>query len=587
MPGEEEAHKYFEVFFDKIHPYIPVIHRDDFYRQWEADKTKIPSLLLEAIFACAGMASHDQTKGMRWLTLANRHESTFLEAPRLSTIQALLLLLKAREAVPKNGYYYRSWQLVKTIVCMAKDLGLHEHHNYHKDGEPCGMEPVDCLVATRVWQTLVIVEVLIGAPQGLNDFAVDVETVDIGTTWNVSGLDAYEMERSRQYAYLVQNALNMRRFIDTHKQSKRQSDGLKDPRFTANNNALDELIANLPADLQVVFPTEGSSPWLSSHFMGNLNVHFHLSVILQHRSQLTTASDGSRPTSWRTHMTRCYSSAKAIYHLQDAIISTSGLTSLSYMQRGIHFTVYCILTCLMVHSAVLSSSDVELYSDAAVYFSRHMRLLEQCTKKWSLPDIQAQLDIVRATLSVDTTKPFELKSLATQGIPEQSLASKPLQLHIDVPGNKSVLEHSASTVNGLCTSSPPMVFEMLSSCTDIDPQFVTYLDDGINWDPTRLVTQWDLELSSRSLSPASPESVVTPNRNAIDHIFPIQFDSTPGSPFQKEALYCTYDFEQSLMTTVDQKWDGEISGIYTSEGLKRKWEGTDTFLEEPLATQRV
>lgn len=94
------------------------------------------------------------------------HESSFMDVPRLSTIQALLLLLKARESLPKKGYYYRSWQTVKTIVAMAKDLEIHEHHSTHTEGRPCDLTPFECLVQTRVWQALLVVEVMIGAPQG-------------------------------------------------------------------------------------------------------------------------------------------------------------------------------------------------------------------------------------------------------------------------------------------------------------------------------------------------------------------------------------------------------------------------------------
>jgi len=90
-----------------------------------------------------------------------------MDVPRLSTIQAMLLLLKARESLPKKGYYYRSWQTVKTIVSMAKDLDLHEHYSGHAEGRPCDLQPVECLVQTRVWQALLVVEVMIGAPQGM------------------------------------------------------------------------------------------------------------------------------------------------------------------------------------------------------------------------------------------------------------------------------------------------------------------------------------------------------------------------------------------------------------------------------------
>ena len=100
------------------------------------------------------------------LLMILEHEAHFLDTPRISTLQALLLLLKARESSPKRGYYYRSWMTCKTIVTMAKDLELHEHYDTHAAGGDCGSDPMECLKKTRIWQTALACEVMIGGPQG-------------------------------------------------------------------------------------------------------------------------------------------------------------------------------------------------------------------------------------------------------------------------------------------------------------------------------------------------------------------------------------------------------------------------------------
>ena len=74
--------------------------------------------------------------------------------------------MKAREGAPKRGYYYRSWMTCKTVVSMAKDLDLHEHYDIHQEGEDCGSDLAECLTKTRVWQTLLVVEMMVGGPQG-------------------------------------------------------------------------------------------------------------------------------------------------------------------------------------------------------------------------------------------------------------------------------------------------------------------------------------------------------------------------------------------------------------------------------------
>lgn len=200
MPSDEEALNYFKIYFRDIHPYVPVIHRSHFYWQWENDRDSISPLLLESLFASAGRFSDSPAQSAQWLALANseltffltttvhlsllasefisfglcicvylstEHESSFMDVPRLSTIQALLLLLKARESTPKKGYYYRSWQAVKTMISMSKDLDIHEHYGTHAEGKPCVLDPVKCLEQTRIWQTLLVVEAMVGGPQGI------------------------------------------------------------------------------------------------------------------------------------------------------------------------------------------------------------------------------------------------------------------------------------------------------------------------------------------------------------------------------------------------------------------------------------
>jgi len=89
-----------------------------------------------------------------------------MDVPRLSTLQAMLILLKARESAPKKGYYYRSWMSIVQCVAMGKDLGLDEHYADHMAGKSCGSSLMDCITKTRIWQTCFDCELMIGSPQG-------------------------------------------------------------------------------------------------------------------------------------------------------------------------------------------------------------------------------------------------------------------------------------------------------------------------------------------------------------------------------------------------------------------------------------
>lgn len=181
--------------------------------------------------------------------------------------------------------------------------------------------------------------------------------------WGTPDLNSCETERSRQYSYFVCVALNIRRLIAAYSQARKQDTCAIPPQPTNNNTTVDQLITDLPADLQVVSVSRESSPLLASHYVAGLNIYHHMSIIMRHRPQLASLEQASHGNSWRDHMGRCSSSAKAICHLQEAILSNYGISALSYLQRGIHFTVYSILTCLTVHSvchcALLVSSSGE------------------------------------------------------------------------------------------------------------------------------------------------------------------------------------------------------------------------------------
>lgn len=94
------------------------------------------------------------------------HADAFMDVPRFSTLQALLILLKAREGTPKKGYYYRSWMSIVSCVQMGKDLGLDEHYADHQAGRGCDGTEIECRLKTRVWQAIFTLEVMIGSPQG-------------------------------------------------------------------------------------------------------------------------------------------------------------------------------------------------------------------------------------------------------------------------------------------------------------------------------------------------------------------------------------------------------------------------------------
>ena len=173
--------------------------------------------------------------------------------------------------------------------------------------------------------------------------------MDVRSDPPCSDLDEYEAAVCRRFAYFVRNARNIRLITDAFNKLKKKKDWGLEPDFIAYNADFNKWPEELPQDLQLTMRDDGSPPWLPTHFVGNMHSHYQLGIIMFHRPQLLASKSFATDSAWRHHMSLCYTSAKTLCRLQEAILDTFGLRGLLCMQRGINFTIYAILTCTMIH----------------------------------------------------------------------------------------------------------------------------------------------------------------------------------------------------------------------------------------------
>jgi hypothetical protein len=184
---------------------------------------------------------------------------------------------------------------------------------------------------------------------GRFDFGVDVDTVDFTVPRSVPGLDEAEYQVSRQFAYYLRIVKNIYYTTTMHGRLRKKSkDWALDPEFVQHNQSFPLWLRELPHNLQIAYPPDNSPPWIPSHYVANLHCYHLLCVIMHHRPQLHVLSD-SFDGVWKQHMVICYSAAKDLCKLQEAIMKNYGLSGMLCMQRGISFTIYAVLTCTMLH----------------------------------------------------------------------------------------------------------------------------------------------------------------------------------------------------------------------------------------------
>lgn len=272
-----------------------------------------------------------------------------MDVPRLSTLQALLMILKAREGAPKRGYFWRSWMTVVQCVQMAKDLGLDEHYEDHQVGRGCDCNPTDCHLRTRIWQTVFVCEIMIGGPQGRHDLAVDMDSVNFLVPAPLPNGDDDEYSVSRNFTYFARVARNIGRMTKSYARLRKRKDWGIDPEFQQLSQSFSAFLSDLPPDMAVAFPEDNKPPFLPSSFIGNLLSYHYLTLILFHRPPLSFLDPNANSIEWKSHMLASYKAAKAVCRLQEAVVQQYGLTGLQCIQRGFSFPLYAGLSCIVIH----------------------------------------------------------------------------------------------------------------------------------------------------------------------------------------------------------------------------------------------
>ncbi|RKF63210.1 putative transcription factor cys6 [Erysiphe neolycopersici] len=488
MPDDETCQQYFRIYFENIHPYVPVLNKYLFYRHWLTDRESLSPLILEAIFALACQLAGRPSESNQWLALFTKHANSFLDRPRLSTLQATLICLKGREATPQRGYYYRSWMTVVQCIEMARDLGLDEHFANHKAGKSCGSDHYLCALKSRIWQTVFVCEMMIGTPQGRfvwcigaksaltqigrTVLSVNIDSVDIRIPRVILEDDDTEPYISRDFAHIAIVCRNIR--ILNNVCSRIKNSGPKwwfNPEFTRLGPLFESLIKNLPDELQVTYPSDGSPPWLRSHFVGNLHSYYHLSILMLHRHPLKHMEPKRIDGSWKYHMSICFNSAKLLCRLQEAIFQSYGSDGILCMQRGLNFSIYCNLTCTALYLLALMSSDDELKADAHEYFPRHMRILERCSGFWQMSDIQQQIASLRMAFTANSNKPLNVEMPfhdTSTSLNSCELSQQDLEF---LPANNLITSHQELNVTTSNSENQPLIWPSQTGALDSQNDF--------------------------------------------------------------------------------------------------------------------
>ncbi|KAG2224228.1 hypothetical protein INT45_000257, partial [Circinella minor] len=359
-----------DLYFTHVHPYLPILHKATFYKQLQ---TSPCVLLLNAIYAVAARW-HQPTRessndghpiGWRYYQAAFSLIDIYTDTPRLSTIQALLLLVKYQEHVRRSGFFWRTRQYFQIIVRMARDLGISRTvpSNFYVD-------PIMAEQRKRTFWAVYAYDVLMSTELGTEPHFKDSEcTTDFPT---ILGDEAQTEEREvllhfhwmAKLVHLHGGILYFarQRYMgnSSNNQSIRSSSGSSGScrsmtkkahdDFTASTTpytfrSLQQKVDEMSTSLTGVLKSSTAHQSIGSYTSSFQYMLLHLSTILLHRPY---ALDHESSVSAE----RCTDSASTITHLAETLLNTGGVEILYYPIRGIQHTIHCLSAAITVHKCL-------------------------------------------------------------------------------------------------------------------------------------------------------------------------------------------------------------------------------------------
>ncbi|CCG81925.1 putative C6 finger domain protein [Taphrina deformans PYCC 5710] len=419
LPVEDLAASLISLYFENVHPYLPVVNKTVFYQDWLSSKRRSMSpYLLLSLFACAARYSSDirvrlhsndpSSAGDLWYTLAAKYKDEFMDAPRISTLQAEVINLKALETRPRiRGYSYRCWFLLSSILRMGKDMGLHKMTTQHAN------DP-DSVTGRRLWQICLIMDQMMGTAQG-RELQLDMAEVDLTllpeSQSSIHGLDLNEVRIQNDFVYMTGLVKILRRCTEVHNSVGVRFPFAAEPQYPALSDILLRWRENLPEHLKFEALTTNVLP---SHFVAHLHLSYCMCVCLLHRPWIVSVGEYGATGEWREHLRMCNDAARQALRLYEMLLDQYGAPGIKWMIRGNNYAVYGAIIMTMIHAVCVTCPEKEFCDGGRESFNRAIRVLDRLAEINSTPQMQKQLSVLKGIFGSPnpTGEPkFETRSL--------------------------------------------------------------------------------------------------------------------------------------------------------------------------------
>ncbi|RCH95336.1 Protein sds23 [Rhizopus stolonifer] len=367
-----EAEPLIEKYFEHVHKYIPMIHKPSFLKQMQSTTNPPSRLLLFTMCAVASRWSLEHggynvdkliPPGYTYYQKALGLLDDFFDIPRVSTIQALVLLVKYQEYFQRVGYFHRSHAYLGIAARMCLDLGLSD-----VDGEN-----IEAEIGKRTFWATFIYDLLMSIEQGRATY-FDASKCASGypsaTPDESSALEDAVINQNTfiqlckilSVIYSVVRRFTIRKQTQGDHRTREQTIEEQSWLFSIHTH-LENFYYEISQDPQYSI---GEGQIIQDPFVGFLHLTYHFCVILLHQNYV----EGSLDTNEYdfipyTHRKFCCDAASSITIIAESLKRRFPVDAFVLPIRGAQHVIHCLSAATTIHQYESLHSDLAITKDMA------------------------------------------------------------------------------------------------------------------------------------------------------------------------------------------------------------------------------
>ncbi|RGB30772.1 fungal-specific transcription factor domain-containing protein [Rhizophagus diaphanus] len=380
MPNNDVIEHLLALYWANVHPYVPVLNKNLFLQQRKNAIDPPSPLLLNAMFAVSAEFSErpsvrsdpetHETGGWIYFDRARALLDDFMDAPRMSTIAALILMsIYQQHNTRRSGIspgYFRRWMYIGMANRMALELEL------NKDCEDPLLDNSHKNLRKRLWWSLFMVDVLvccgIGKASNIEEDECTIPEPDID-------IDEPELKSNgaiNEFVHQVRFTRMLHLLLKHNFSSKLSASPYNQDNIVANfEEQIHTWAFHLP--LQSTDTLIGNSNTFSTQST-HLHMLYHSFIILLHRRYIANFDS----------LLKCTQAAAQVTPIGEKILRTASTPFRGFL----NCTTWCLLQAGMIHALNKFRGNEETSQVAEQHYDKIVVLFQRYSQFTALHVLQ-------------------------------------------------------------------------------------------------------------------------------------------------------------------------------------------------------